>query len=59
MIEREDLWTLRLRRLPAPSTMQDWARSVDLYLKEKAALDRQRALPTQQADLQTSAPEDR
>lgn len=44
MNEREDVWPIMIRGLkPAPPTMADWARSVDAFLKQKAALDRQRA----------------
>lgn len=49
MNEHEDIWPIMLRWLPALPSMQDWARSVDAFLKEKAALDYQRAEQAEQA----------
>lgn len=43
MNEIEGTWPIMVRLKPAQPTMADWARSVDAYLKQKAALDRQRA----------------
>lgn len=45
---REDVWPIMLRWLPAQPTTQDWAQSVDLYLKAKAELDRQKAQRAEQ-----------
>ena len=49
MNEREDLWPIMLRQLPARPSMQEWARSVDDYLTEKSRLDRQKAQRAEQA----------
>lgn len=53
MNEREDVWPIMLRWLPARSTMQDWARSVDDFLVEKARLDRQKAQRVEQTNQTT------
>lgn len=49
MNEREDLWPIMLRWLPARPSMADWGKRVDEHLKKRAALDRQRAQQAEQA----------
>ena len=49
MNEREDLWPIMLRQLPARTSMADWRKRVDEHLTERAALDRQRAEQAEQA----------
>lgn len=45
MNERADLWPIMLRWLPAQPTMQDWTKTVDQHLRQKAELDRRKARP--------------
>jgi len=45
---REDVWPIMLRWLPARSSMTNWAKTVDLYLKAKTDLDRQKAQRAEQ-----------
>lgn len=47
MNEREDVWPIMVRLLPAPSTIESWRPIVDQHLEVRAVIDKTRIATTQ------------